>query len=116
MYQNFQIKIIDTNNNELLDEFGHIIYNDELQILDELGHIIKYYKGYKFISYENVDNYLILDIDEGYKFSDVFMFINLDTFEKYHQIINHNNKIYGIKFDKNDKKIIFNDEKYEINY
>ena len=104
----YQIKIInDTNNDE---------YNDELQILDELGHIIKYYKGYKFISYENVDNYLILDIDEGYKFSDVFMFINLDTFEKYHQTLYDNNKIYRIKFDKNDKKIIFNDEKYEIKY
>lgn len=124
MYKNYQIKIIKNNKpipteEENLDDSDYeYLYNDELQILSESGQILLNENGYEFKKYEIVDNYLIVDIDEGHKFSFHYIFINLDTFIIYYQMFDYKKKFYHINFDKIDKKIIFYDEnkKYDIKY
>ena len=69
MYKNYQIKIIKndkkiTTESESESDYEYL-YDDELQILNESGEILFNMKGYEFKSYEFVENYLILDIDEG---------------------------------------------------
>ena len=111
MYKNYQIKIIKndkkiTTESESESDYEYL-YDDELQILNESEEILFNMKGYEFKSYEFVDNYLILDIDEGHKFSENLLIINLNTFEKQHQIFYYNDKCYSIRFNKENKKILF---------
>jgi len=54
------------------------LYDDELQIFNESNIMLYNLKGYEFKSYETNNNYLILDIDEGHKFSEKILIINLD--------------------------------------
>jgi hypothetical protein len=119
---NYQVKII-TNDKPLLKESEpddsdyEYLYDDELQILSESGEFLFNLKGYRFKNYEIVDNYLIVDIDEGHKFTLDNIFINLDTFIIYYQIIKYKERYYRINFDKIDKKIIFEfNNKYDIKY
>jgi len=127
MYKNLQVKIINNDikipkESESDESDYEYLYDDELQIISESGEILFIRKGYEFKSYENVGKYLIVDIDEGHKFSERIMFINLDTFKIYYQLIYHNNKYHRIGYDKSDKKIIFyashpkNDTQYDIEY
>jgi len=121
MYKNYQIKIIKNDKKITTDSDSEsdyeYLYDDELQILNESNKVLYNLKGYEFKSYELIDDYLILDIDEGHKFSEKILIINLDTFEKYYQIFNYNDRCYYINFDKNDKKILFNhNKKYDIKY
>ena len=93
------------------------LYDDELQIFNESNIMLYNLKGYEFKSYETNNNYLILDIDEGHKFSEKILIINLDNFIEHHQSFRYNDKYYYIIFDKNDKKIFFDDgKKYDIEY
>ena len=122
MYKNYQVRII--KNKSILDEEDsdyEYLYDDELQILSESGEFLFNLKGYEFKKYEIVDNYLIVDIDEGHKFTLDNIFINLDTFIIYYQIIKYKERYYRINFDKIDKKIIFEfnnkyNNKYDIKY
>jgi len=113
MYKNYRIEIIKndvhiphTSDSESDTEY---IYDDELQIISESGDILfnlelcafkmrTALKGYEFKSYELIDNYLIIDIDEGHKFT--------------------LNNGYRIDYDKSDKKILFEFEetKYNVKY
>ena len=121
LYKNYKIKII-KNDKKITTESDsdsdyEYLYDDELQILDESEQLLFNLKGYEFKSYENVDNYLILDIDEGNKFSEKILIINLDTFEKHYQIFHYNNRYYFINFNKENKNIIFDHTKeFDIKY
>lgn len=122
MYKNLQVKII-KNDKQLpkeseSDESDYeYLYVDELQILSESGEMLFNLKGYEFKSYVNDGKYLIMDIDEGHKFSEIFLFLNLDTFKIHYQLFDYKNNYYRINFDKEDKKIIFNfNNKYNIEY
>ena len=127
MYKNYQVKII--NNDKPLpkesesDESDYeYLYDDELQILSESGEILFNLKGYQFKSYVNDEKYLIIDIDEGHKFSQKNMFLNLDTFKINYEIFWHNKICYRINYDKTDKQIILyanqpkDDLKFDIEY
>lgn len=121
MYKNYQIKIIKNDKKITTDSDSEsdyeYLYDDELQIFNESNIILYNLKGYEFKSYEINNNYLILDIDEGHKFSEKILIINLDNFTKHHQSFRYNDKYYYIIFDKNDKKILFNhNKKYDIEY
>ena len=119
---NYKVKII-KNDKPLLKESEsddsdyEYLYDDELQILSESGECLFNLKGYEFKNYEIVDNYLIVDVDEGHKFTLHNIFINLDTFIIYYQIFKYKERYYRINFDKIDKKIIFEfNNKYDIKY
>lgn len=126
MYKNYQIKIIKNDKKITTDSDSEsdyeYLYDDELQILNESNKVLYNLKGYEFKSYELIDDYLILDIDEGHKFSEKILIINLDNFTEHRQLFKYNDKYYSIKFDKNDKNIILytthpkNDLKYDIKY
>ena len=126
MYKNYQIKIIKNDKKITTDSDSEsdyeYLYDDELQILNESNKVLYNLKGYEFKSYELIDDYLILDIDEGHKFTEKILIINLDTFTEHRQLFKYNDKYYSINFDKNDKNIILytthpkNDLKYDIKY
>jgi len=121
MYKNYQIKIIKNDKKITTDSDSEsdyeYLYDDELQIFNESNIMLYNLKGYEFKSYEINNNYLILDIDEGHKFSEKILIINLDNFTEHHQSFRYNDKYYYIIFDKNDKKIFFDDgKKYDIEY
>jgi hypothetical protein len=92
------------------------MYNDELQILSETNKILFNLKGYEFKSYECIDKYLILDIDEGHKFTQNKLYIDLDNFKIYYQIYYYKNRCYTINYDKINKNIIFKDKNYDVIY
>jgi hypothetical protein len=101
MYNNYQIKII-KNDKPLLKESEsdesdesdyEYLYDDELQILSESGEILFNLKGYEFKTYINDGKYLIIDIDEGHKFTLDRLFINLETFKINHQMFDYKKKI-----------------------
>lgn len=121
MYKNYQFKIIkndiklqkETDSDESDYEY---LYDDELQILSESGEMLFNLKGYEFKSYECIDKYLILDIDEGHKFTETKLYINLDNFKIFNQIYHYNHRCYRIDYDNIDKKIIFTNKNYEVIY
>lgn len=69
MYKSYQVKIIKNNNNEDEDSDYEYLFDDELQILSESGNILFNLKGFEFKSYECVDKFLIVDVDDGHKFT-----------------------------------------------
>ncbi len=88
MYKNYQIKIIKNDKplpkeSESDESDYEYLYDDELQILSEANELLFNLKGYEFKSYLNDGKYLIIDIDEGHKFSLNYIFLNLDTFKIY---------------------------------
>jgi hypothetical protein len=127
MYKNLKVNII-KNDKPLPKESEsdssdyEYLYDDELQILSESDEMLFNLKGYEFKSYVNYGKYLIIDIDEGHKFSEDYIILNLDTFKIYHQIFWHNNNCYRINYDKVNKKIVFyaahpkDDLKFDIEY
>jgi len=127
MYKNYQIKIIKNDKHlpkesESDESDYEYLYDDELQILSESGEILFNLKGYEFKKYEIVDKYLILDIDDGHKFTLDTLFIDLDNFMIYYEMFEYNKRFYNISYDKIDKKIILytshpkNDMKFDIEY
>lgn len=121
MYNNYQVKII-KNDIPLPKETGsdesdyEYLYDDELQILSENDKLIFTLRGYEFKSYDILDNYIIFDIDEGHKFTAHNLFVNLDTFMWTTEFFDYNNNYYFIQYDKLDKKIVFEGQKYDIKY
>jgi hypothetical protein len=117
MYKSLQVKII--KNDKPLnddDEDYEYLFDDELQILSELGDILFNLKGYEFKSYDCVDNYLIVDIDEGHKFTLDNLYINLDSFTVYEEIFEKDKKCYRLSYNKEKKMIEFKNKLYEVKY
>lgn len=109
MYKSYQVKII--KNVLPLDgsDPDYKYLYDELQILFNL-------KEYEFKSYECIDNYLIVDIDEGHKFSLDYIYINLDDFIVHYEIFKKDNEYYRRSFNKEKKMIEFENKLYEVKY
>jgi hypothetical protein len=115
MYNSLQVKII-KNDKSLDDSDYEYLFDDELQILSETGVILFNLKGYEFKSYECVDNYLIVDIDEGHKFTLNNLYINLDSFTIYEEMFKKGKNYYRRCYDKEKKMIEFQGERYDIKY
>jgi hypothetical protein len=105
MYKSLQIKIIKNS-----------LYNDELQILSKSNDILFILKGYEYKSYELIDNFLIVNIDEGHKYTMNNIYINLDSFIIYEELFEKGNQYYGLYFHKEKKMIKFNNKLYKVKY
>jgi hypothetical protein len=105
MYKSLQIKIIKNS-----------LYNDELQILSKSNDILFILKGYEYKSYESIDNFLIVNIDEGHKYTMNNIYINLDSFIVYEELFEKENQYYGLYFHKEKKMINFNNKLYKVKY
>ena len=121
MYKEYKIKIIKNDiylpkKSESDESDYEYLYNDELQIFSETDNLLFNLKDYEFKRYENIGKYLIVDIDEGHKFSMKNIFINLDTFTIYYQIFIYKERTYRIHYDKEKKCIDFKDCYYDIEY
>ena len=121
MYNNYQVKIIKNNiqitkESESDESDYEYLYDDELQILSENDKLIFTLRGYEFKSYDILDNYAIFDIDEGHKFTAHNLFLNLDTFIWTTEFFDYNKNYYFIRYDKINKKISFEGQKYDIKY
>jgi hypothetical protein len=119
IYKSLQVKII--KNNKLLDNSDsdsdyEYLFDDELQILSETGNILFNLKGYEFKSYDCVENYLIVDIDEGHKFTLDNLYINLDSFTVYEEIFKKGNELYRVFYNKEKKIIEFENTLYQVRY
>ena len=106
IYKSLQVKII--KNNKLLDNSDsdsdyEYLFDDELQILSETGNILFNLKGYEFKSYECIDNYLIVDIDEGHNLTLNNLYINLDSFTIYEEMCKKGKNYYRQYYDKEKK-------------
>lgn len=121
MYKSYQVKII--KNDIYIDEDSdyEYLYKDELQILSEYGDILFNLKGnetqpYRFKSYECIDNFLIVDIDEGHKFTLDNIYIDLDSFTIYTEFFNKEKRCYRRCYNKEKKMIEFRNKFYEVKY
>jgi len=115
MYKSLQVKIIKNSLNDSDSDYEYL-FDDDLQILSESGDILFNLKGYEFKSYDCVDNYLIVDIDEGHKFTLDNLYINLDSFTVYEEIFKKDKKCYRLSYNKEKKMIEFENTLYQIRY
>jgi hypothetical protein len=121
IYKNYKINLIkhpydkDDEDDDLDEKI-----KDELQILSESNEILFTYLEHEIFSYEMIDSYLIVKISDGYKFSLDYVYINLDGFVIHHQLIkkfyDKYKHFYSAEFDNENKKIIFEDTQYDIDY
>jgi hypothetical protein len=108
MYKSLQVKIIKNPLNDSdsdSDSDYEYLFDDDLQILSESGDILFNLKGYEFKSYECIDNYLIVDIDEGHKFTLHNIYIDLFDFTVYEELFKKDNEYYS-SFCLNNPNII----------
>lgn len=121
MYKSYQVKIIkndsciDNGDGELDSDYEYL-YDDELQILSESGDILFTLKGYEFKSYDCIDNYLIVDIDEGHKFTFNNIYIDLCDFITHTELFKKGNEYYRRIYNKEKKMIEFKNTLYHIKY
>ena len=117
MYKSYQVKIIKNDNNlDDSDSDYEYLYDDELQILSKSGDVLFNLKGYEFKSYECVDKFLIVDVDEGHKFTIHNIYIDLRDFTVYEELFKRENEFYSLYFDKEKKMIEFKNKLYEVKY
>jgi len=109
MYKNYEVKIIKNPSiyDQDLCEVGYdYVPDEELQIFSESDEILfNLKKNWHFKSFECIDNFLIVDIDECHKFTLDNIYIDLDTFEVYEELFKYNNHLYRRLYNK-DKKMI----------
>lgn len=110
------IQII-TNTNGLPqdhDDFDYT-YDDIINVINDSGEIIHTIKTrFHIENYKIVENYAIFNVYDGNKYSDNFLFLNLNTFKLEYESFMINKNPYIISF-RNDK-IHFKNKLYDISY
>lgn len=91
------------------------VYNDAIIVLEKDQIVFEKTFNLQIIKYEQTGNYVVMYIDDGTRYSERYLFLNLNDFTLRYQFFTINHNCYYIENYENNN-ITFRGKKYDINY
>lgn len=90
-------------------------YNDAIVVFEKEQIVFEKLFNLQILKHERADNYVVMYIDDGTKYSDKYLFLNLNDFTIRYQFFTINQNYYHIS-DYENNNITFRSKKYDMNY